>query len=123
VTVASPSEAPAKKKSMSLELFGQRITVLSDNDEDRVRDMVDYVNRKLEEARNSSRKIQTDQIALLAALNIAEELFKERQDSANLRRRVRERSVKLLSAIDQIAEPRTNAEAAHSVEAKEEVST
>jgi cell division protein ZapA len=91
------------KRSMNLELFGQRLTVLSDTDEERVKDIVDFVNRKLEEVRDSSKRVQTDQIALLAALNIAEELFRERQKSAALRRRVRERSVKLLAAIDQVA--------------------
>lgn len=88
---------------MNLELFGQRFTVVSDTDEARVRDIVDFVNRRLEEVRDSSRRVQTDQIALLAALNIAEELFRERQNSQGLRRRVRERSVKLLGAIDSIA--------------------
>lgn len=89
---------------MSLELFGQRFTVVSDNDESHVRDIVDFVNRRLEEIRDQSRRIQTDQIALLAALNIAEELFRERQNAAALRRRVRERSVKMLGAIDSIAQ-------------------
>lgn len=88
---------------MSLELFGQRLTVVSDNDEERVKDLVDFVNRKLEEVRDGSRRVQTDQIALLALLNVADELFREKQNSAALRRRVRERSVKLLGAIDSIS--------------------
>lgn len=88
---------------MNLELFGQRFTVVSDNDEAHVRDLVDFVNRKLEEVRDASRRIQTDQIALLALLNVAEELFRERQSGQVLRRRVRERSRKLLGAIDTIA--------------------
>ncbi len=88
---------------MSLELFGQRFTVVSDADEERVRDIVDYVNRRLEAIRDASSRVQTDQIALLAALNIAEELFEERNKATTLRRKVRERSVKLLSAIDAVA--------------------
>ena len=100
---AAANATPRDKRSMNLELFGQRLTVLSDTDEERVKDIVDFVNRKLEEVRDSSKRVQTDQIALLAALNIAEELFRERQKSAALRRRVRERSVRLLNAIDQIA--------------------
>jgi cell division protein ZapA len=98
-----PAQDAREKRSMSLELFGQRLTVVSDNDEERVKDLVDFVNRKLEEVRDASRRVQTDQIALLALLNVAEELFRERQTSAALRRRVRERSVKLLGAIDSIA--------------------
>ena len=94
---------PANKRSLNLELFGQRFTVVSDNDEARVRDIVAFVNRRLEEIRESSKRIQTDQIALLAALNIAEELFEERQKNRSLRRKVRDRSLKLLNAIDAMA--------------------
>jgi cell division protein ZapA len=94
---------PANKRSLNLELFGQRFTVVSDNDEAKVRDIVAFVNRRLEEIRESSKRIQTDQIALLAALNIAEELFEERQKNRSLRRKVRDRSMKLLNSIDAMA--------------------
>jgi cell division protein ZapA (FtsZ GTPase activity inhibitor) len=99
-TAASPA---SQKRSMNLELLGQRLTVLSDNDEGRVRDLVDFVNRKLEEAKDTAKRAQPDQVALLALLNVAEELFREKQTNASLRRRVRERSVKLLGAIDEVA--------------------
>lgn len=89
---------------MNLELLGQRLTVVSDTDEERVRDLVDFVNRKLDEAKESARRALPDQVALLALLNVAEELFREKQKSEKLRRRVRERSVKLLGAIDEVAQ-------------------
>lgn len=88
------------KRTMSLELFGQHLTVVSDNDEQRIRDIVDFVNRRLAEIKDASKRVQIDQIALLAALNIAEELFEERQKNQALRRQVRDRSLKLLNAID-----------------------
>jgi cell division protein ZapA (FtsZ GTPase activity inhibitor) len=102
--INAQSPAASRKRSMNLELHGQRLTVLSDTDEERVRDVVDFVNRKLEEAKESARRAPPDQIALLALLNVAEELFRERQSTAALRRRVRERSVKLLGAIDEVAQ-------------------
>lgn len=102
-TAAAPVPAPSQKRSMNLELLGQKLTVLSDNDDTRVRDLVDFVNRKLEEAKDSAKRAQPDQVALLALLNVAEELFREKQTNAALKRRVRERSVKLLGAIDEVA--------------------
>lgn len=103
-TASAISAQPAsQKRSMNLELLGQRLTVLSDNDEGRVRDLVDFVNRKLEEAKDTAKRAQPDQVALLALLNVAEELFREKQNTASLRRRVRERSVKLLGSIDEVA--------------------
>jgi cell division protein ZapA (FtsZ GTPase activity inhibitor) len=101
-TAAETAAQP--KRSMNLEVHGQRLTVVSDNDEERVRDLVAFVNRKLEEAKDAARRAQPDQIALLALLNVAEELFREKQKSEKMRRRVRERSVKLLGAIDEVAQ-------------------
>lgn len=100
------------KRTMSLELFGQRFTVVSDNDEHKIRDIVDFVNRRLVEIRDASKRIQVDQIALLAALNIAEELFEERQKNHALRRQVRDRSLKLLNAIDAMSRDIDSANAA-----------
>lgn len=100
----APEEAQAAgRRTMSLEVFGQRINVVSDAHEDRVREVVDFVNRRLEAIRDGTRRVQTDQIALLAALNLAEELFEERARSERLRRKVRERSRKLLSSIDAVS--------------------
>ena len=88
---------------MNLELFGQRFSVVSDADEQRVREVVDFVNRRLETIRDGTKKVHTDQIALLAALNLAEELFMERDRCERLRRKVRERSVRLLASIDAVS--------------------
>lgn len=88
---------------MSLELFGQRISVVSDADEDRVHEVVSFVNRRLEAIRSETKRVQIDHIALLTALNLAEELFEERDRNERLRRKVRERSVRLLASIDELA--------------------
>jgi len=91
------------KRVVDLELFGQRFTVSTDTDTERVRDIVDFVNRRLETVRDASRRVQTDQIALLAALNIAEELFTERDRRRGIQRSVRDRSMRLLDAIDAVS--------------------
>lgn len=91
------------KRVVDLELFGQRFTVSTDAEPERVRDIVDFVNRRLEMVRDASRRVQTDQIALLAALNIAEELFIERDRRRGLERSVRDRSMRLLDAIDAVS--------------------
>ena len=88
---------------MELELFGQRLTVVSDSDPELVREVVDFVNRRMERVREGAPRAGTDQVALLAALNIAEELFEERRRQQALRRTVRERSRTLLGAIDRLS--------------------
>ena len=88
------------RRALELELFGQRLSVVSDSDPELVREVVDFVNRRMETIRDGAQRVGTDQIALLAALNIAEELFEERKKGSALRRNVRERARDLLGRID-----------------------
>ena len=92
------------RRALELELFGQRLTVVSDSDPETVREVVDFVNRRMESIRDASGRVNADQVALLAALNIAEELHLERTKRGQLQRSVRERARKLLSAIDAVAQ-------------------
>lgn len=87
-------------RTLSLEVFGQRISVVSDADDDRVRQVVAFVNRRFEDLQDGTKRVQTDHIALLTALNLAEELFEERDRREALKVRVRERSSRLLASVD-----------------------
>lgn len=99
----APPEGEGSRRSMSLELFGQRLSVVSDADESRVRELVDFVNRRLEAISQGTKRVPAENIALLAALNLAEELFEERDRAERLRRKVRERSRRLLASIDAVS--------------------
>lgn len=97
------NDSEATRRALELELFGQRLTVVSDSDPELVKEVVDFVNRRMETIRENAKRVGTDQIALLAALNIAEELFEERKRSSQVRRTVRERSRHLLGRIDEVS--------------------
>lgn len=96
-------DSEGARRALELELFGQRLSVVSDSDPELVREVVDFVNRRMERIRDGANRAATDQIALLAALNIAEELFEERKKGSALRRAVRERSRHLLGRIDALS--------------------
>lgn len=102
VTAVSVQETPseAARRALELELFGQRLSVVSDSDPEVVREVVDFVNRRMEVIREGAGRASTDQVALLAALNIAEELFEERRKGSVLKRLIRERARHLLGRID-----------------------
>ncbi len=91
------------RRAISVDLGGLRFNVVSDAEEHRVREVVDFVNRRVDSIREGTRRAQSDQIALLAALNLAEELFAEREKNERLKRLVRERSIRMLASIDAIA--------------------
>ena len=88
------------KKKVEVALFGKRFTVRSEKDEAYVHSLSNYVTRKFEELRRQARTISSQDLALLVALNIADELFEAEERAAQTRGEVRERSERLLQQID-----------------------
>jgi len=61
------------KKSIEVEIMGERVTLRTDEDEDHVRNVAGYVDRKMQEITRGTRPTAKSSIAMLAALNIADE--------------------------------------------------
>lgn len=77
------------KRKVDVTLLGHRFTVKTDRDEAFVRGLAAHVNRKIEEVRRLARSSGPEALALFAALQIAEELFEERERAAGSRADVR----------------------------------
>ena len=59
-------------------IFGSEYTLRADNDNDLVEKIAQYVDEKMREKDRNQTLKSTTRVAILAALNIAEELFQER---------------------------------------------
>ena len=59
-------------------IFGSEYTLRADNDNDLVEKIAQYVDEKMREIDRNQTLKSTTRVAILAALNIAEELFQER---------------------------------------------
>lgn len=70
------------KKSYNLTILNQPFTIRSDGDEKQVKKVADYVNKRMHEIVASKQAISTANVAILAALNIAEDLFSEKRRQA-----------------------------------------
>lgn len=92
-----------EKRAVKLELLGRRFTVRSDDDDEYIQGLVEFVNNKLTEIREATGRIDADSIALLAALDIADALFRERREARELRREVKERSRRLLESMERVS--------------------
>jgi cell division protein ZapA len=90
------------KRSVTVEVAGQRLTLRTDADEGYVESLAEFVNEKLGEVKASSRTSSTHVVALLtlAALQIADDLFEARRKEADFRRRVREKSRRILELLE-----------------------
>lgn len=67
------------KKKVEVLLMGQRFTVRSDRDEKYIDQISRVVNEQLDDIRRNTRTISTHHVALLAALNLADELARTKE--------------------------------------------
>jgi len=88
------------KTPVTVQIAGQRFALRGDEDERAMRDMAAYVDGRMKELQRQTRTADTQSLAVLAALQITEELFKERRACAELRKRVREKSNALLHLVE-----------------------
>ena len=88
------------KRAVVVHIAGQRYVLRSDADEAYVQSLAGYVNERINEVQRSPRPVPSQSLAVLAALNIADDLFRERQRRSVLKERVRDKSRALLAYLD-----------------------
>src|SRR3989304_6152797 len=67
-------------KPVKIKIAGEEYTVRGDTDDQTILQIADYVNRKIGEVAQKAPHQTTSRVTVLAALNMAEELFKERKN-------------------------------------------
>jgi len=88
------------KKNYNIRILGQELSVLSDAEEEQVANVVQFVNDKVEEVLQSKNNLKTLNVAILAALNISEELLELRGINKELCKQLESRAEKLIQLID-----------------------
>lgn len=76
------------KNLVRVEILGREYTVKSDEGEERVRKIAEYVNEKIKKISESTKTLSTLNVAILAALDIANEYFEALEGHGDLSRRV-----------------------------------
>lgn len=88
------------KNAVAVNIAGHRFTLRSDEDERLVREMAAHVDRRLRELQKQTRAADTQSLAILTALQVTEELWRERRAHAETRKRVRDKGRALLQFIE-----------------------
>lgn len=83
------------KKVAELKIFGHKLLVRSDENEEYIRAIEDYLNTKIEEVRENTKAVSSLDLALLAALNITGEVIKNKEILKELGRKSEELSLKI----------------------------
>ncbi len=89
-----------KERSVEIKVFGQTFMVKTDAEETHIQEVARYVNDKMNEVLKKTRSVSTLNVAILTALNIADDLLKEREYRMGILREIEMRSKDLADKID-----------------------
>ncbi len=89
-----------QERLVEIKVFGQTYTVKSDAEEEHVQEVARFVNQKMEDVLKKTRSVSTLNVAILTALNIADDLLKERKRNSALFEEVQIKSKDLVEKID-----------------------
>jgi cell division protein ZapA len=89
-----------KERLVEIKVFGQTYTVKTDAEEDHIQEVARYVNEKIDEVLKKTRSVSTLNVAILTALNIADDLLKEKEKRMVLLREIEKKSEDLAEKIN-----------------------
>ncbi|MBI5809933.1 MAG: cell division protein ZapA [Deltaproteobacteria bacterium] len=78
------------KKVAELKINGHKLVVKSEEGEEYIKAVEDYLNNKIEEVKENTKAVSTLDLALLAALNITGEAIKTKEMLERLERKSEE---------------------------------
>ncbi len=88
------------KKRYNIKILGQELSVLSDADDEQVANVVQFVNDRMDTILQSGEGLRALDVAILAALNISEDLLKLEGVNKELCAQLTRRSEKLIQLIE-----------------------
>jgi len=91
-------------KQINVNIFGSEYTLVSDDDDKLIKNVAHYLDNKMREIDRSQNLKSTARLAILAALNITEELFQERDYREKLLNQINEEARKMNHSIVDILE-------------------
>jgi len=82
-------------------IFGQPYNIKGDASSDYIQQLAEYLNEKMEDVSRNVSSSNSLQIAILAALNIADEYFQIRSMNTGIEGAVEEKARELISLLDE----------------------
>lgn len=86
--------------STEVYILGQKYTIKGDEPEEYIRELASFVDKKLKEVYNTAPNITPVKASILAALDIADELFKMKTQQDEMTKHIEEKAAKLASLFD-----------------------
>ncbi len=87
------------KRSVTVNVAGQRLVLRTDVDERTVHTLAEQVGERMRSVQTHGRAVDTQKVVMLVAMQLAEELHRERAASAELKRKIRDKGRALLAEL------------------------
>ena len=88
------------ERLVEIKVLGQTYTVKTDSDENHIQEVARYVNEKIEEILRKTKSVSSLNVAILTALNIADDLLKEKEKRLALLKEVGIKSKDMVEKIN-----------------------
>jgi cell division protein ZapA len=88
-------------QTVEVTILGRRIRIRSDDDDDYIREVADYVNERMEEVQKATQTTASMNVAILVAMNIADDLFKAQGRNRTLSKEISLQVEQIISYIDE----------------------
>ena len=92
------------KNVVQVQIFGHSYTIRGEAEQGYIVDVAAYVDRKMREVTEKLPVASLSKVAVLASLNIADELFKERRERERVDRQLQDRASRLNAVLDGLLE-------------------
>jgi cell division protein ZapA len=89
-----------KERLVEIKVFGQTYTVKTDAEEEHIQRVARHVNEKMDEVTRNTKSVSSLSVAILTALNIADDLIREREKRIALLQEVEKKSKDLTEKIN-----------------------
>ena len=89
-----------KERLVEIKVFGHIYTVKTDTDEEHIQKVARYVNEKMDEVVKNTKSVSSLNVAILTALNIADDLVREKTKRQAFLQEVERKSKDLVEKIN-----------------------
>ena len=86
-------------ETYEVKILGQRYKMKSEEGQEYIEKLAQFVNEKIKDIQKNTKNVAAQNLAVLAAINIADNLFKNQERENKAKREVRERIRRILKMI------------------------
>jgi cell division protein ZapA len=92
-------------QSYKVVIYNQTYSLRSAHDPDYIHELADYVDKRMNEIARATMTVDSLRVAILAALQIADELYQLKKDMKETDEQIAERSARYAELLDQFLRP------------------